>query len=224
MPVFTFLEEYSFTGKTVILFTSYGENVFGRSLDSIREILPDATIAEGLAIQEHTMQDMPEKVTTWLQSLGIKNGIESDDNISNAGDRINSDNDSSKENNAAVDFSRTAKVTLSKTSYVYNAKKKKPGITVKVGSEVLRRDADYTVAYRNNSKVGTASVIITGVGRYTGTITKTFTIVPKGTSILGKIVAKKGGFTVKWRKQAKSTTGYQIQYSTNRNFQRKQRW
>lgn len=248
MPVFTFLEEYSFTGKTVIPFTSYGENVFGRSLDSIREILPDATMAEGLAIQEHTMQDMPEKVTAWLQSLGIKNGVESggntsnvgdetnsgngsDNNTPNVGDETNSSNDSNKENNTAVDdklkpeptvdFSCTAGITLSRASYVYDGKKKNPGVTVKVASEVLRRDTDYTVAYRNNTKVGTASVIITGMGRYTGTITKTFTIVPKGTSILGKIAAKESGFTVRWRKQAKSTTGYQIQYSTSRKFSKK---
>lgn len=218
MPIFTFLEEYKFTGKTVIPFTSYGENVFGNSLTSIKEILTDATIAEGLAIQEHTMQDMPEKVTAWLQSLEIKNGAESG-------------NDTDKDNNTtvddkvkpepAVDFSHTVGITLSKVSYVYDGKKKNPGVTVKVGSEVLRKDTDYAVTYKNNSKVGTASVIITGMGRYTGTLTRVFTIVPKGTSILGKIVTKERGFTVKWRKQAKSTTGYQIQYSTSRKFSKK---
>ena len=248
MPVFTFLEEYKFTGKTVIPFTSYGENVFGNSLTSIKEILTDATISEGLAIQEHTMQDMPEKVTAWLRSLEIKNGAESGNDTSNVGDEINSSNgsdnntsnvggetnpgnDTDKDNNTTVDdkvkpeptvdFSHTAGITLSKVSYVYDGKKKNPGVTVKVGSEVLRKDTDYAVTYKNNSKVGTASVIITGMGRYTGTLTRVFTIVPKGTSILGKIVTKERGFTVKWRKQAKSTTGYQIQYSTSRKFSKK---
>lgn len=230
MPVFTFLEEYSFTGKTVIPFTSYGENVFGRSLDSIKEILTDATIAEGLAIQEHTMQDLPGKVTAWLQDLGIKKDAESDnasggengtesDYASNQGNKTDVDDKSNLE--ATIDISGTAKVTLSKTSYVYNGKKKKPGIIVKMGSMVLMENADYTKSYTNNTKVGTASVNITGIGKYTGEITKTFTIVPKGTSIVGKVTAKSKGFTVKWKKQNQYTTGYQVQYSTSRRFTKK---
>lgn len=72
MPVFTFLEEYDFSGKTVIPFTTYGDGGFGRSVISIKEILSDATIADGLAIQEHTLADAPEQVSEWLQSLGIE--------------------------------------------------------------------------------------------------------------------------------------------------------
>lgn len=71
MPVFTFLEEYSFDGKTVIPFTAYGESVFGRSLDSINEILGDTAILDGLAVQEHHMQDLSERVATWLQRIGL---------------------------------------------------------------------------------------------------------------------------------------------------------
>ena len=44
-----------------------------------------------------------------------------------------------------------------------------------------------------------------------------FDIVPKGTSI-SKIVAKKKGFTVKWKRQAKQTTGYEVWYSTSSKF------
>lgn len=85
----------------------------------------------------------------------------------------------------------------------------------------LTKDTDYNLLYKNNIKVGTASVVITGVGKYTGTATKTFTIIPKGTIISGKIAAKTKGFTAKWKKQPKSITGYQVQYSVNKKFTKK---
>lgn len=69
MPVFTFLEEYDFSGKTIIPFTTYGESGFGNSLSSIHEILKDSTIVKGLAIQEHEMEDLSNKVKDWLQTL-----------------------------------------------------------------------------------------------------------------------------------------------------------
>ena len=50
--------------------------------------------------------------------------------------------------------------------------------------------------------------------------TKKFKIVPKGTS-LAKGAAKPRGFSVSWKKQAKATDGYQIQYSTSRKFTKK---
>lgn len=72
MPVFTFLEEYSFDGKMVVPFTAYGESVFGNSLDSIREIVGNAAISEGLAVQEHQMQDLSDRVAAWLQRIGLR--------------------------------------------------------------------------------------------------------------------------------------------------------
>ena len=71
MPVFTFLEEYDFSGKTVIPFTTYGNGVWGKSVDSIRATLPDVTILDGLAIQEHELQDASSEVSEWLQGLGL---------------------------------------------------------------------------------------------------------------------------------------------------------
>lgn len=71
MVVFTFLEEYDFSGKTVVPFTSYGESVWGCSLDSIAESANGATIAEGFAIQEHQMENLSEQITEWLQGLDL---------------------------------------------------------------------------------------------------------------------------------------------------------
>ena len=71
MPVFTFLESYDFSGKTVVPFTTYGNSVWGRSIQSIKEILPGAAISEGFAVQEHEMQGVSQKVEEWLQGLKL---------------------------------------------------------------------------------------------------------------------------------------------------------
>lgn len=67
-------------------------------------------------------------------------------------------------------------VTLSKTSYTYNGKAKKPGVTVKVGGKKLINGTDYKLSYSSNIKAGTAVVTVTGKGKYTGKVQKTFTI------------------------------------------------
>ena len=80
----------------------------------------------------------------------------------------------------------------------------------------------YSVTYSNNKKVGTAKMTIKGVDPNSGTITKTFRINPKGTS-LSKLSAARKAVTVKWKKQAarmskSRISGYQIQYSTSSKF------
>lgn len=78
---------------------------------------------------------------------------------------------------------KDAKITLSKTSYNYDGKAKKPTVTVKLGNKKLVKDKDYTITYKNNKNIGTATVTIKGKGNYTGTLTQTFTIkAKKGTA------------------------------------------
>lgn len=48
----------------------------------------------------------------------------------------------------------------------------------KTNSKVLQKDTDYTVTTTNNVRVGKATVVIQGIGGYTGTVKKTFTITP----------------------------------------------
>ena len=81
----------------------------------------------------------------------------------------------------------------------------------------LKEGTDYSVSYKNNTKVGTATVKIKGKGRYEGTLTTTFKILPKGTKI-SKITANKKGFIAKWKQQQAQTTGYQLQYATDKKF------
>lgn len=67
-------------------------------------------------------------------------------------------------------------VILSKDTYTYNGKEKKPAVTVKSGTAVLKENQDYTVTYSNNINAGTGTVTIKGKGSYTETVSKNFTI------------------------------------------------
>lgn len=72
-----------------------------------------------------------------------------------------------------------SKVTLSKSTYYYDGKSKKPSITVKLDGKKLKKNTDYTVSYSKNKNIGTATVTIKGKGNYTGTVKKTFKITVK---------------------------------------------
>ena len=62
-------------------------------------------------------------------------------------------------------------------SYGYSGKAYTPALTVKVDGVTLKKDTDYTVKYVNNKNIGTANIIIQGIGNYTGYRIKTFEIV-----------------------------------------------
>lgn len=71
MPVATFLEEYDFSGKTIVPFCSHGGGRFGQSLTTIAKLTPDANIGEGLAINYSGGASMPSEVSVWLEANGI---------------------------------------------------------------------------------------------------------------------------------------------------------
>ena len=104
---------------------------------------------------------------------------------------------------------------ISTRTYTGKAQRQIP--TVKVSGEELEYGTDYTVSWKNNVNVGKAAVQITGAGKYTGSISRTFSINPKGTKVT-KLTKGKKQLTVRWTKQATQTTGYQLQYSTAKSF------
>lgn len=53
-----------------------------------------------------------------------------------------------------------------------------PDVVVLDGTKVLEKNTDYTLKYQNNINVGMATVTITGIGNYTGSITTNFIIAP----------------------------------------------
>ena len=114
------------------------------------------------------------------------------------------------------------KVVLSKTSYIYNGKVKKPAVTVKYGKKTLSADK-YKVTYSSGRRnVGTYKVTVTMRNGYAGEGSASFRIVPKGTS-LKRPKALRKAIRVRWTRQtAKMSrsriTGYQIQLATDKGF------
>lgn len=100
---------------------------------------------------------------------------------------------------------------------VYTGKALTQAPTVKLGGRTLKNGTDYKLTYSKNTKVGTATVTINGINAYKGSISRTFKINPKATSLTSVKPASKG-FTAKWAKKTTQTTGYQLQYSTSSTF------
>ena len=73
----------------------------------------------------------------------------------------------------------TYSVSLSQSDYEYDGTEKCPDVTVSAGGRVLEAGKDFTISYENNINAGTASVIISGIGNYTGSTTVNFTITEK---------------------------------------------
>lgn len=71
MPVASFLEEYDFSGKTIIPFCSHGGGRFGQSLTAISKLTPDAAMGEALSIHYSGGSGMPDDVSEWLTNNGI---------------------------------------------------------------------------------------------------------------------------------------------------------
>ena len=118
-----------------------------------------------------------------------------------------------------------------------------PGFTVTFSDVVLIKDTDYTVSYSNNIEIGTATVTVTGIGNYKGTVTGSFKIIDSSSSVttpqqqpsepaekitlskiksvkLTALSAKK--LKVSWKKLSskdqKKIQKIQIQYSTDKTF------
>ena len=109
------------------------------------------------------------------------------------------------------------RVKLSDNTYIYNGKEKKPAVTVYDGKSIVDA-SNYTVSYSAGRKnVGKYPITVTMKNNYSGTKTVHIVIKPQGTSIT-KVNVRKGAATICWKKQAVQTTGYQLQYSTDSNF------
>lgn len=121
-----------------------------------------------------------------------------------------------------ADFSRINEIALNKTDYIWNGKVKTPSVTVKdsAGNQLMS-GRNYTVSYSKGRKnPGVYTVTITFTGNYSGEVAKTFTIRPKGSSLV-KLRGKSKGFQALWKKQSSQTNGYELQYCTEKNFKGK---
>lgn len=116
---------------------------------------------------------------------------------------------------------KNCNISLSKNKLTYNGKAQKPTVTVKAGTRVLKTNSNYIISYSSNKKIGEATVTIKGKGQnYSGTVIKTFKIVPRATKIQ-QLAKGNHKLSVKWSIMKKQCNGYQIQYSTSDKFTKK---
>ncbi len=109
------------------------------------------------------------------------------------------------------------KIKLTANSFVYNGKAKTPKVKVIDTKGKTIPAKYYTVKYKNNIKIGTATVTVHLKGIYSGTLTKLFKIVPKGTSIMS-VQTTGGKLIVSWKRQTKDTDGYELKLARNAAF------
>ena len=112
---------------------------------------------------------------------------------------------------------KNTKLSGVSTSYKYTAKTITPTVTVKDGTKKLVKGTDYSVSYKSNRAIGTATITVKGKGNYSGTITKTFKIVPKTVTLKSITSPKTKQLKVLWKADS-TVTGYEILCSTNKNF------
>ena len=71
MAVYTFLESYDWTGKTLVPFNTSSSGGFGRSLDGVAESASGANILEGFTVRAGSLDGAQADVSAWLAGLGL---------------------------------------------------------------------------------------------------------------------------------------------------------
>lgn len=102
------------------------------------------------------------------------------------------------------------------TDKAYTGKAIRPSVTVTYNGRRLTKGTDYTLTYKNNKKMGTASVIVKGTGSYTGSKTVKFKIVPKKVTVKTVKNSKKATAVLSWKRDT-SVSGYEIYRSTSKS-------
>lgn len=116
----------------------------------------------------------------------------------------------------SVENIKPCKVTYDK-EVTYNGKAQKAKLCVEdgAGNNITSK---CQITYKNNTRVGRATVLVTyKTDRYHISQKYGFDIIPKKT-VLKKVTSGDKKMTVTWKKQTTQTDGYEVQYSTNKNF------
>lgn len=117
-------------------------------------------------------------------------------------------------------YTKKLRLKLSKTSYVYNGKNAKPKVTVYNGRKKVSSKY-YNVTYKNNKKVGYATVIVKGKGKFAKYAGKAaFTIKLKTLKKPSVKKGAKGTLNVSWKRDGQATK-YVVQYSQSKKFKGK---
>ena len=117
-------------------------------------------------------------------------------------------------------YTKKLRLKLSKTSYIYNGKNAKPKVTVYNGRKKVSSKY-YKVPYKNNKKVGYATVIVKGKGKFAKYAGKAaFTIKLKTLKKPSVKKGAKGTLNVSWKRDGQATK-YVVQYSQSKKFKGK---
>ncbi len=137
--------------------------------DNGKELIPTITVKSGKAVlvegKDYTVEAVNNReigtATLIIRGIGACSGY--------------------KKQTFKITGSSIAKavVALENSSFAYNGKEHRPAVSVrltKTAAESLVQNTDYTVSYNNNVNKGKATVLVTGIGKYTGSVKKTFSI------------------------------------------------
>lgn len=69
MPVYSFLEEYDFSGKTIIPFNTSGGSGFSDAIEEIKKLCPNATVLDGYTTNGNGVENKYDEITEWLEKI-----------------------------------------------------------------------------------------------------------------------------------------------------------
>lgn len=73
MILYSFFDEYDFSGKTVIPFNTHGGSGFSNTINTIRDLEPAANVNEnGFTVSRNNVQEAEPNILSWLKELGYK--------------------------------------------------------------------------------------------------------------------------------------------------------
>jgi flavodoxin len=72
MIIYSFLDDYDLSGKTIVPFCTSGGSGFSGSLNTIRSLEPEATLLEGLSLGSSQASNPSDAVSNWLDTNGIE--------------------------------------------------------------------------------------------------------------------------------------------------------
>ena len=75
MIVYTFLDDYDFSEKTIAPFVTSGDSGFSGTISTIESMEPDAVVVEGLSLGSSEASEPADAVSEWLSSMGQNNVV-----------------------------------------------------------------------------------------------------------------------------------------------------
>ena len=71
MIIYTFFDTYDLSGKTIAPFNTSGGSGLSRTVGTIRELEPDATVTDGFTVLSDNVDNAMSDVEEWIDSLGL---------------------------------------------------------------------------------------------------------------------------------------------------------